>query len=107
MDIYGLKKTYQDASILFSTNKLPYKLVQEIGLYYRPQEINCSLMVSGKGIFMYDLTKIDYTSIKTDLKGNEYILYEYNTIAPDWHFSLRYAWFGFMRAIRRRLQRKE
>jgi len=107
MDIYGLKECYQDATILFSIKKLPYKLIQEVGLCYRPPEVNCSLMVSGKGIFMYDLTKNDHISIETSLKENEFIFYEYNTIAPNWHFSLHYAWFGFVRAVCRKVWRNK
>ena len=105
MDIYGLKKFYEDATILFSSNRLPYRLIQEIGLCYRPQEINCSSMVIGKGLFMYDLTVTAQMPAENILRENKYTWYEYITIAPNWHFSLEYGWFGFKRAIRRKLRR--
>lgn len=55
LDLYGSRRSYADADYLISTRVLPYKIVQEIQLMWRPQEINCTNPKDGKGIYVYDL----------------------------------------------------
>ena len=55
LDLYGLRKRFDDADTLISTNLLPYKVIKRIGLNYRPIEQNIINGDEGEGIFFYDL----------------------------------------------------
>lgn len=102
LDLYGMKKNFENADLLFSKKKLPYSLIQEIGLIYRPQEVNCTHLILGKGFYLYDL---HIKSKKPCNKNNEYILYEYQFPGINWHFCLKYVKYRFIKAIKLRLER--
>ena len=102
MDLYGMKTNYQNSDFLFSTRKLPYKIVKEIGLVYRPMEVNCIQPVPGKGLYLYDLHTT--AQIPKD-KNNEFLLYEYQFPGLNWHFSFKYVNYRILEAIKSRLER--
>ena len=56
LDLYGLRVSYEDSKYVISTNNLPYDIVMEIALKYRPHEVNCYNPVQGKGLYIYDLS---------------------------------------------------
>ena len=55
LDLYGMRKVYLNADVLISTQKLNYKILDQIELKYRPHEVNWFYHECGYGIFVYDL----------------------------------------------------
>lgn len=55
LDLMGTRSRFDGADVLISVQQLPYKVLDELQLRYRPVETNVSLPHQGKGIFVYDL----------------------------------------------------
>ena len=58
IDLYGAKYRANvcKKKYLLTTLELPYEIVKSYGLYLRPIELNILMEVSGRDIFLYDLT---------------------------------------------------
>lgn len=56
LDLYGNKKNYADAQVLFSTAPRPYRVITTFGLKYKPLELNCTQSAPGNDIMAYDLS---------------------------------------------------
>jgi len=54
VDIYGSKGNREGKRFWLTTNREPYKIIDEYGLMYIPVEENIIQAVKGKGIFLYD-----------------------------------------------------
>lgn len=54
LDLYGNRNSLQGAKYVISTRALPYKVVKQFQLKYRPIEVNCLMPKEGIGIYMYD-----------------------------------------------------
>lgn len=65
IDLYGLKNDYSGYELVVSTKALPFKIIGEIGLQYRPHEQNLINAEPGKGIYLYD-PKVGAKSPKSD-----------------------------------------
>ena len=78
LDLYGMKKNYEESSLLLSTRLLPYKIVEEYGMQLRPPELNPLFRIKGKGIFLYDL------ECKTDGQKKDG-----NQIRRIWNYHMR------------------
>lgn len=100
LDLYGLRTEYGDASILYSVNALPYKIIRRIQLQYRPIEVNFLLQEPGDGIFVYDLN----TSFKAPKKYNEKIM-EYELRAQSCLLVLRYEIRCFVKRLMMKIKR--
>lgn len=103
LDLYGLRKNYEDADILISKNRLPYKVIRQVAYQYRPHEMNGKLLPEGEGLFVYDLR---VPAEEPQNNQTEILRYEYDVSGANWHFGFRYWKYGLMRAIKRRLSRK-
>lgn len=55
LDLYGTKEEFSNADVLISSRQLPYKLMENWELKYRPHEVNCKYPVPGHGLYVYDL----------------------------------------------------
>lgn len=103
IDIYGLRSEYGDADFLISKNRLPYKVIREIGFRYRPQEMNCILLPEGKGLYVYDL----HSKARQPKRNlTDIMRYEYDVSGANWHFGFTYWKYGLFNAIMRRIVRK-
>jgi len=98
-DLYGLRCRYEGADIVISHKRLPYCIISEIGLRYRPIEMNCFYLPQGKGLYVYDLHSPAKAPVKSD---NDYLMLEYFCINASWRVALQYAWFGFKRTVKRK-----
>lgn len=101
LDLYGNRPAFQDAGYLFSTRALPYKVVEEIQLKYRPVEMNCVSPTAGKGIFVYDLGQ-PCKAPKAD--GN--ILTRYDVRSIHWKKLIRLGVGEFMSALRDKIMNR-
>lgn len=102
LDLYGNRSSFGDAKYLISTRALPYVVVQETGLRYRPIEMNCVEKANGSGIYVYDLTQ---SSNKPKINNNIVIRYDVRSI--HWKKLLCLGLSGFIYAVRDRIQRKK
>ena len=59
LDLYGTRDNYGDARYIASVKSLPYKVVEEIALSYRPIEVNIQKPIPGRGIYIYDTYECD------------------------------------------------
>lgn len=98
LDLYGNRSNWEDYDYLISTRKLPYRIICEMGLRYRPIEQNCITPTEGKGIFLYDL---NITSARP--RGYSNILTRYDIRSIHWKRLLRLGWSGLIDAIMSRL----
>lgn len=55
IDLYGRKRSFDNADYLISTEARPYRVMHEWKLKLRPQELNLLHPEDGKGIYVYDL----------------------------------------------------
>lgn len=94
LDLYGNRSFFGESNYVISTQALPYKVIKEIQLKYRPIETNCLKPTEGKGIFIYDITKNDISP-----KVNKDILTRYDTRSLHWKKLLHLGINGFINAI--------
>ena len=98
LDLYADRYDYLNADYLISTKCLPFKIVKEFQLKYRPMEMNCLYPAEGKGIRMYDLA-ISSSCEKVNLN---YIT-RYDVRSIHWKRLLKLGWEEFLEAIKIRL----
>lgn len=98
LDLMGLRKSFGDADFLFSVQSLPYCVIKEIRLCYRPLEFNLLKPLDGKGIFVYDLRKK-----ATPPKISIDLLTRYDLRCIDFRKALKYVIAEFWRKVRRKI----
>lgn len=99
LDLMGLRKSFGDADFLFSVQSLPYRVIKEIRLCYRPLEFNLLKPLDGKGIFVYDLhTKANPPKISKNL------LTRYDLRCIDFRKALKYVIVEFWRKVFRKIK---
>ena len=101
LDLYGNRLNYKDADYLISTQSLPFQVVKNVQLRYRPIEQNCLMPVAGFGIFVYDLRKV---GAKPRINNN--IITRFDIRSLSWKNCLRIGCSGLIDAILRRITRK-
>lgn len=77
IDFYGLRRTFGDAKILISIQRLDFLVKDKLKLSYRPHELNAILGEEGNDIYVYDLRvktankekKNSLAIVKYDLKA--------------------------------------
>lgn len=57
LDLYGSRDSYGSARYVISTCVLPYVIIKEFALKFRPIELNCIYASAGMEIRVYDLTR--------------------------------------------------
>lgn len=95
IDLYGKKRNYDGARFLFSTAILPYKIIKEIQLKYRPAELNLLFPEDGKGIYLYDLS---VSEIRKDRKKDYSVRYDVRAI--EWNRLMRLSFEELMEIIK-------
>ena len=101
LDLYGNKKDFSGADILFSSASRPYKVIETLQLKYRPQEYNCIFRENGQGIYVYDLSVPAECPKSFDDKIRT--LYEVKNLS--WKRLLRVGLDGINNAIKRRIKK--
>lgn len=99
IDLYGKKRKYDGARLLFSTAILPYKIIREIQLKYRPVELNLLFPEDGEGIYLYDLS----INEKGNGKRKDYSV-RYDVRAIEWNRLMRLSIEELIKIIRRKLK---
>lgn len=100
LDLYGNRTTFGENKYVISTRALPYKILNEIQLKYRPIENNCLQPVFGKGIYIYDLEEAGPLP-----KINIDILTRYDTRSLHWKKLLHLGISGFIDAVLDRIKK--
>ena len=95
LDLMGLRKNVEDADYLISVNSLPFKVVKQLQVRYRPIEENIIKPVQGSGIYVYDL----HTPSKPPRNSPE-ILNSYDIRGVSWRRALRHGIDGFVTTAR-------
>lgn len=90
LDLYGLRREFFNADILVSTQKLNYKIIDELELKYRPHEVNYFIPEKGRGIFVYDLSE-EKNNIS---KGNKLEIVSYDVKAESSRLTLIHGLHG-------------
>ena len=90
LDLYGLRREFFNADILISTQKLNYKIIDELELKYRPHEVNYFIPEKGRGIFVYDLSE-EKNNIS---KGNKLEIVSYDVKAESARLTLIHGLYG-------------
>lgn len=101
LDLYGSRNEYGKYDYIVSTRRLPYEIVGEYSLKYRPIEMNCMFPSIGNGIYVYNSKK----RTRRIVLRNEDILTRYEVRAIHWKRLLRLGFRGLNDAICRRLKR--
>ena len=100
LDLYGKKKTYEGADLLFSTRRLPYKVFEEYALAVKPHENNLVHGERGTGIFLYDL----HTKTDAPPPSNENRIVDFDIGYLHWKKTLRHGARGAIKALSKRLK---
>lgn len=100
IDLYGKKRSYGDAELLFSTRRLRYKVISEYALAVKPHENNLLYPEEGKGIFLYDL-KTETNSLSED---NEKQVVDFDIGYLHWKRTLKHGLQGMRKAIIKRFK---
>ena len=79
MDLYGCRNQSLNTKYLLSTNALPFRIEKEFGLQLHPIELNISMKLEGKGIYLYD------TSVEERRKKKDYS----RQIVRKWDYFMR------------------
>lgn len=95
LDLMGMKTKFEDSDYLISVQALPYKVVKQLQLCYRPVEENLHKPVPGTGIYVYDL----HTPAKLPKKTDQ-ILDSYDIRGILWRRALRHGINGFLSTVR-------
>lgn len=101
LDLMGGRKQFGDADFLISVQSLPYHVVKEFRLCYRPVEFNLMYPLEGKGIYVYDLHRKSYPpkNIKT-------LLLKYDLRCITWRRALKYSINEILAAVCRKIGQK-
>ena len=102
LDLFGGRTKYGEADILISTKKAPYRILRQVALRYRPQEINCLQPEDGKGIYIYDL----HTPDRVDSSYDIYTTTRYDIRAIHWKRTLQHGLIGFKNAVLIRIRKQ-
>ena len=100
LDFYGLKKTFDNADYLISTQKLPYYVVEEIGLVYKPIEQNAFEPELGHGAFVYKLSEPG-----GEPKVSQNILTRYDVRAIRWKALLKLSLSELLEGVKNKIRK--
>ena len=100
LDLMGTRHCFEGFDFAISIQRLPYKVVEELRLRYRPVEMNVCMPDFGKGIFIYDL---NIRSKKP--KSNEKYLNAYDIRGIKDTSVLLYGISGVFDSIKRKLKK--
>lgn len=100
LDLMGTRHCFDGADFLVSVQELPYKVVEQLQLRYRPAEMNICIPNPGKGIFVYDL----HTSAKKP-KSNTQVLNAYDIRGIKHARAFSYGVQGMLSAIERKMKK--
>jgi len=100
IDLYGSKHYYENADILMSTAKLPYKVIESLKIEKKPHEENLLTVDRGKGIFVYDLSK----AAPKPTDNNNYNIVRYDVGCIQWRKTFIHFIVGLFYAIRNKLK---
>ena len=100
LDFYGLKKRFENADYLISTQKLPYSVVEEIGLIYKPIEQNAFEPESGHGAFVYDLREPG-----KEPKVSQNIITRYDVRAIRWKSLLKLSLSELLEGVKNKFRK--
>lgn len=98
MDLYGKKMNYEGADVLISTKALPYSIIKEIALKYKPHEVNLETPEEGKGIYIYNLA-----SASKKHKANKLVIAHYDIGAVRWRYTISHGINGFLNTLKNRV----
>lgn len=98
LDLYGIRKDFHGARYAISTQRLPYKIIKQLQLKYRPIEMNCIMPKEGNGIFVYDLSTIDKCP-----PSNTNLLTRYDVRGINWRKLLKLGFGEFIDALFRKI----
>lgn len=100
LDLMGTRHCFDGADYLISIQRLPFKVVEELQLRYRPIEMNVVLHQTGKGIFVYDLHKCAKKP-----KSNSKLLVAYDVRGIKWERTMLYSVSGFLSMMANKVRR--
>lgn len=92
VDLYGKKTIRKSNNLLFSTQRLKYKCLNQTGLVLRPHEENLINLNDSKGIYLYDLR---YESNKKP-ETNRSVIYKYFFKDYNWKMTLMHGLNNFI-----------
>lgn len=88
VDYYGLHSNYAEFDLCFSSEILPYKVIESYGLEMRPPELNYYYNISGEDLFLYDIKTRCNVKKKRE---HHYKLLRYEVKELHWIESLFYS----------------
>lgn len=100
LDLMGARTDFTGADYLISVQRLPYKIVDELQLRYRPLEMNVIMPYEGKGIFVYDLHNSSYKP-----KSNSKIINAYDIRGIKWSRAFAYGVNLYTEALVRKVRK--
>ena len=95
-----MKKTFDNADYLISTQKLPYYVVEEIGLVYKPIEQNAFEPELGHGAFVYKLSEPG-----GEPKVSQNILTRYDVRAIRWKSLLKLSLSELLEGVKNKIRK--
>lgn len=101
LDLYGIKKRFDNADILVSSKPRPFKVVAQWKLKYRPHECNCSCPENGFGLYVYDL----HSPAECNRKSTQVMRTSYDVRAIIWKKLLKVGTERFRTALKNRVKR--
>ena len=103
IDLYGNKKYYEEAEMLFSTQRLQYKVVAECALSLKPHENNLLRLEEGRGIFLYDLS----VQTKKLPEKNLSSIIDFDLGCSYWRKTLKHGMRGMAKAVASRIKNRK
>ena len=96
LDVYGIHSPSDDFLYILSTKAYPYKVIRSFALNLRPIELNVKYNVKGKGLFLYEIGKINSKNVYHYAKEVvPYFLKGFNNI--ELYFYIKEWLFDFIR----------
>lgn len=103
IDLYGKKRYFEDADMLFSTQRLQYKVVEKYALAVKPHENNLLRPEAGSGIFLYDLS-VNTNNLPADNR-KQVIAFDIGCLY--WRRTLTHGIYGMAKAIAGRIMNRK
>jgi len=101
LDLYGIKKCFDNADILVSSKPRPFKAIAQWKLKYRPHECNCSCPEEGFGLYVYDL----HSPAECNQKSTQVMRTSYDVRAITWKKLLKVGAERFSAALKNKVKK--